>query len=82
VPFFYLGCSKCNISEGRMLAPAEVAQQKCAKCGRPMRRQVRAPSVQVNEVIDNGIMPHAIERLADVEKLSRERSKTHRPNPL
>ncbi len=47
----------------------------CEKCGRRYHSDSKPPTTQVKEILDNGIMSHRIERLKDVEQLSKERAR-------
>jgi hypothetical protein len=48
----------------------------CAGAGRAtiLVRTPKPPTSQVTEVLDNGAMPKRLERLADAERLYRERA--------
>jgi len=56
----------------------KVGEQKtprpCPVCSEIMSRKPVPPSTQVHEVIDNGIMPRRLTRLADAERLNKERA--------
>lgn len=45
------------------------------KCGTQMNRVPTGPTSRIVETRDNGIMTRAVEQLADVERLSRERAR-------
>jgi hypothetical protein len=48
---------------------------RCRECGGPLHRAGLGPSTQVVERLDNGLMPRALERLADAERLFEERER-------
>jgi putative FmdB family regulatory protein len=50
---------------------------KCPKCGKESKRVVKAGTMRVVEVLDNGIMERSLERLANVEELMEERIEQH-----
>ena len=43
------------------------------KCGEIMNRQVKGPSTQTMERLDNGAMVRAVERYSDAERLLKDR---------
>lgn len=49
------------------------SRKKC-KCGGELCRTGNGPSTSVYETLDNGAMVKAVERLADVERLMKERN--------
>lgn len=56
-----------------------VVGKLCGKtdCSGVWEREQTGPTNQVYEVLDNGLMPHKVERLADAERLFKERSKNN-----
>lgn len=73
---YYFHCPKCDKSEGRFLKDrTRVLQQDCLTCGERLTRTPQAPSSQVRESLDNGVMPRRVERLKDAEILHKERSR-------
>jgi hypothetical protein len=74
LPLFHVQCGKCGAEDDR-LAPtgADAVKEPCA-CRAKMRRKARGPSTAVMERLDNGAMPRAVERLADAERLHKERA--------
>jgi hypothetical protein len=47
-------------------------------CGGVWEREPTGPTNQVYETLDNGLMPHKVERLADAERLFKERAKNNK----
>lgn len=82
MPIYYFVCRRCRTNVRRVMEPAEAARYACPACGRKMTRQPKPPATQVNETVDNGIMPRAIERLANAEELSRERAAAHKSGAM
>lgn len=75
MPMYYFTCDSCAESQGLRLKPGEQkAPRACPKCGTALRRDPRPPSTQVMESIDNGIMPRRVERLADAQRLFKDRA--------
>lgn len=71
-------CSTCGAT-ARFLADPATKQGlvPClASCGGAMERDQRGPSSRVTEVIDTGGMPRSLERLADAERIYKERAKS------
>jgi hypothetical protein len=70
----------CKAELVRFITPAEAkALPPCTKCGGGVKRTPRPPTAFVKERLDNGIMPRAVERPADAERLYHERA---RKDPL
>jgi len=64
-------CSTCGFKKARLsLDPFD-----CPKCKSPMKRNASGPTNQVYEQLDNGLMPRKVERLADAERLFKDRAK-------
>lgn len=55
-------------------------KKKCKECGEEMVRDGTGPTSSVKEKLDNGMMPKAIERLSDAERLYHERATKADPN--
>lgn len=72
MPLFNFKCDSCG-SKNRIILNKYSAQM-CEKCGSEMRRIPKPPSSRVTEVLDNGFMAKSIERLADIERVSKEES--------
>lgn len=73
MPRYYFKCA-CGETVGVLRQPEKRnVPQKC-KCGRQMERDARGPSSRIVETLDNGIMSRRVERLADAERLIKERS--------
>jgi hypothetical protein len=72
---YHFECSGCEEATRRLLEPSAASSQICKKCGCKLTRVPNPPSAHVVEVLDNGIMPHKVERFKDAERLYRERAK-------
>lgn len=77
MPLYYFQCETCGKEFRRILKPEEATSQPCA-CGSTLKRDPHPPSSRVTEVLDNGLMTKRIERLADAERLFRERNEATR----
>lgn len=82
MPLYYYRCCKCGQSQRKIQAPEEAVKlQECSRdipgkgpCGYVLQREPRPPSTQVMETLDNGVMTKRLERLADAERLFKERN--------
>jgi len=75
MPMYYFTCDSCATTQGlRLKAGEQKTPHACRDCGSMMRRDPRPPSSQVMESIDNGLMPRRVERLADAERLYKDRA--------
>jgi len=70
VAVFNLRCKSCGAMKRVFADKLDV--MKC-KCGADMVRVMGVPSTHIMERLDNGIMPRALERYADAERLFKER---------
>ncbi len=76
MPAYDLRCPACQTTKRRMAASLEASRAiRCEDCGGPLHRAGQGPSTQVVERLDNGLMPRALERLADAERLFEERER-------
>lgn len=84
--FFY--CDTCSTKKRRFLTPAEAREpQPCYRPGKDshsicygaLLRIPRPPTTNVVERLDNGLMPRAVERPADAERLYHERAHADDP---
>lgn len=73
MPLYYFKCSHCGKTSRRILKPEEVAGQTCT-CGAFTTRDPQPPTTRVVETLDNGVMTRPVERLADAERLFKERN--------
>lgn len=73
MPLYYFECGSCRLQVKRLLSPDEAESQKC-KCGSLLNRTPKGPSTSVKERLDNGLMPKAIERYSEAERLYAERA--------
>ncbi len=79
MPLFRFVCIECALKAARFLSPTEARLPlPCTQCAGKMKRDVQVPSMQVVERLDNGLMPRAVERLADAERLFKDRAKGDR----
>jgi hypothetical protein len=77
MPLYYYECSKCSWHYRKIQTPEEAEKTQICRakgCTAELVRKPVAPSARVTEVIDNGIMPRRLERLADAERLFAERN--------
>lgn len=75
-------CSGCKKLVRKFLAIGQQTKRQTCDCGAVLKRAAGGPSSQKMDVLDNGLMPRRIERLADAEALSRDRAKNDpRMNP-
>lgn len=80
MPLFHYKCDACGEQRRRLLVAArgnEVWPCPQPGCGGAMRRAPKPPTTNVAERLDNGLMPRAVERPADAERLYHERA--HKP---
>lgn len=75
MPALTMVCPKCGHKK-RLLRPAGVTNVTYAcVCGQTMVREFGAQaSARIVEVLDNGLMTRRVERLADAERLFKERA--------
>lgn len=76
MPLYHFACEACQLAVRRIMAAADVGQARCPACSGPLRRDARGPTVKVTETLDNGFMVRKLERLADAERLFKERAAT------
>lgn len=72
MPIFNYSCSCGNHVRHCFGVAESKALQECGLCGKTMSRDPRAPTHNVVEVLDNGIMAKALERPAEAERLTKE----------
>lgn len=76
MPIFNYECRKCGAKLRKLLTVEESKKViACDKCNYVVYRIHTPPGAMVTEVLDNGVMPRAVERLADAERLNHERAK-------
>lgn len=73
MPLFKLSCPLCS-KKKTTLANSWAQASKTCECGSEMSRSPSGLSSQTVERLDNGVMPKALERLADAERLYRDRA--------
>lgn len=73
MPQFKFVCPKCGFKKSRLSKD----HFECEKCKAQMERNPTGPTNQVYERLDNGLMPRTVERLADAERLNKERAKNN-----
>lgn len=71
-------CTICDWTKAKMLQSSdEIKSLKCQLCDAPVERDIGAPSTQVMESIDNGVMAHRVVRLKDAVDLTKAHIKTN-----
>lgn len=73
---YYLVCDGCHKRQRKICKANELASQSCGDCKSHLSRdpEPHPPSSQATEVLDNGIMTKKLERLADAERLFKDRN--------
>lgn len=74
MPLYCYACT-CGKTTRRLCKPAEAKDLPVCECGLNMNRDPRPPTTKIVETLDSGYSPRKVERLADAERLYRERSK-------
>lgn len=75
MPLYRFFCQSCEREWRKLLAAGQQKlPQPCRKCTNLMVRVPGAPSTQVLEELDNGLMAKKVTRLKDAEKLAKERA--------
>jgi len=77
MPIFHYFCQNCDKASKKLLEK-EPESLQCPVCGSDLVRDMKGPSARVVERLDNGVMPKALERLADAERLFKDRAEKHR----
>jgi len=76
MPSYKFECKKCGKPVQRILLAGDQKKPQIHKdCGGDLVRVGAGPSVLVKETLDNGAMPHAVERLKDAEQLYKDRAR-------
>jgi DNA-directed RNA polymerase subunit RPC12/RpoP len=79
MPFYFFTCTKCGAEFGIIRSPKEISDIKTLPCKDCDGESVRTPTgptgATVKETIDTGLMPKSLERLADAERLFKERNR-------
>lgn len=77
MPLYNFVCMACGAANRHLMKAADLANAVCLcdKCGGQMKRSPQPPSAIKKEVLDNGVMTKRVERLADAERLVKERSR-------
>jgi len=70
MPQYKFICPKCNFKKSKLNKDS----LSCPKCNETMERNPSGASSQAVERLDNGLMPKAVERIADAERLYKERA--------
>lgn len=84
MPVFNGICKKCGIKKKFLTLTQDWdsipdIKKKCG-CGGEIERDAVGASSSIKEIVDNGAMPRAVERYADIEELRKERLKNSDPN--
>lgn len=84
MPLYYGICKKCNVRVKILTLNLDwdnlPLKKKTCKCGLELERDAVGVSFGVKEVLDNGCMPKAVERYANIEELQKERLSKADPN--
>ena len=84
MPLFYGKCKTCSLEKKFLTLDGDWDSvpdiKKFCKCGGEIVRDARGMASSIKEVLDNGAMPRAVERFADIEEMKRERIKNSDPN--
>ncbi len=71
-------CTECNYEFGILRTPKQIQDIKlmpCKECGKASKRTPKgATSPTVKEGIDTGFMPRKLERLAEADRLFKDRN--------
>jgi hypothetical protein len=80
MPMYYVVCRECETKSRIVCKPGDFAKYNCKACGGPWSRDTEPhpPSSQATETLDNGAMVRKLERLADAERLFKERSELNK----
>lgn len=73
MPLFNFVCSDCGKRSKAILTPEQAKESRLCECGSALKRDAQGPTTMVVEHLDNGVMPRSVERLADAERLFKER---------
>lgn len=78
MPLYKTKCQKCGAHKSLLTMKfsweeIEESLKKCPSCEGELVRDGKGPSTSVKETLDNGAMPRAVERFADIEAMKRER---------
>ncbi len=76
MPLYYFKCNACN-SQAKVFCKLEKLKEEhvCKTCGSVLVRNPQAPTTNIMETLDNGVMARAVERIADAEEIYKERAK-------
>ena len=75
MPLYNLYCSKCDVTNRRLMTNKEMVAAICPECETPLVRVAQPPSTQTFESLDNGAMTKRVERLVNAEELYKNRDK-------
>ena len=74
MPFFSYNCS--DHGDFRVLIDKREKVHLCPKCGKECKFVLKSlGTIKVMEKLDNGIMPRAVERIANIEEIMKDREK-------
>jgi predicted RNA-binding Zn-ribbon protein involved in translation (DUF1610 family) len=77
---FRITCDSCGLKAARLGdTEADALKKSCPSCGSQVKREATGLSATLKECLDNGVMPRALERLADAERLYRDRAQASDP---
>lgn len=73
MPMFNYKCPKCGFLMHKLMSIEDCPRKDGLHCPKDHTELVRdystGPSTQTKEILDNGLMPKAVERYTDAEKI-------------
>jgi hypothetical protein len=80
MPLFYGKCNGCGAEKKFLTSDGDwdsisSMRKLCINCGGEMSRDARGLTASMKELLDNGVMPRAVERFEDIEEMKKERLK-------
>lgn len=75
MPRYFYECGGCGKSAQRICSPEQSKEARtCPSCSMPLKRVPQPASTTILETLDNGIMSRKVTRLADAERIFKERA--------
>lgn len=78
MPLYRYKCTVCGDVKSSFREDGVSIKCLVQGCEGEFKRDANPPTTTLYERIDNGLMPKAVERLDDIERMSRERSKARK----
>jgi len=75
MPLYKYKCPTCGLQARRILLARQKDEPQTCVCGERLERDPSPPSSHVREVVDNGMMPRAVDRFSKAEELYKNRAK-------